>query len=79
MQTPFQSVLSSITSQTTMVTAIQGPNICEQTACIPNPCENDGRCELTDSMVGGYACTCTGGFTGRNCNEDVNECLDGKK
>ena len=61
-----------------MVTAIQGVDICEQTACTPNPCRNGGKCELTDNMVGGYVCTCAEGFTGRNCIDDVDECINGK-
>ena len=32
--------------------------------CSPNPCQNGGSCAASGSS---YACTCTGGFTGTNC------------
>lgn len=39
--------------------------------CNPNPCQNGGAC----ADVGGTAvCTCTAGWTGPNCQFDINEC-----
>jgi hypothetical protein len=32
--------------------------------CSPNPCQNDGTCAASGSS---YTCTCTGGYTGTNC------------
>jgi alpha-tubulin suppressor-like RCC1 family protein len=32
--------------------------------CSPNPCQNGGSCA---DGVGTYTCTCTGGYTGTNC------------
>jgi hypothetical protein len=32
--------------------------------CSPNPCQNGGTCAVTNSS---YTCTCTGGYTGTNC------------
>lgn len=32
--------------------------------CSPNPCENGGTCAASGSS---FTCTCTGGFTGTNC------------
>ena len=60
------------------MTRLQGENICEQTACLPNPCQNGGACSLSDTEELGYVCACTRGYVGRNCNEDRNECTDGK-
>ncbi|XP_019617020.1 PREDICTED: IgGFc-binding protein-like isoform X1 [Branchiostoma belcheri] len=41
-------------------------------ACESSPCHN-GAC--TNDNSGGYLCTCAAGWTGTNCDEDVNECL----
>ncbi|XP_078617279.1 uncharacterized protein LOC144885271 [Branchiostoma floridae x Branchiostoma japonicum] len=38
--------------------------------CAGNPCKH-GRCENKD---GGYKCTCSPGWTGQNCQQDINEC-----
>lgn len=46
---------------------------CEANACpSPNPCQHDGTCQASGS---GYTCTCTPGWTGTNCEIDINECL----
>ncbi|XP_033227185.1 protein crumbs isoform X3 [Belonocnema kinseyi] len=38
------------------------------------PCKNDGRCY---DQVNGFECDCSGtGYTGPDCSEDKNECLD---
>ncbi|XP_068684959.1 protein kinase C-binding protein NELL2-like [Montipora foliosa] len=41
--------------------------------CCYNPCLNNGKCLLgyTDKK---YVCECPPGFTGENCENDVNEC-----
>lgn len=39
--------------------------------CSPNPCKNGGECE---DGFNKYICRCVLGFTGTNCDEDVNEC-----
>jgi hypothetical protein len=59
------------------VTNLQGQNICEQTACLPNPCQNGGVCSLSDAEGRGYECTCKSGYTGITCNEDRDECTEG--
>ena len=59
-----------------MVTGVDGDNICEQTACLPNPCQNDGTCQLNDEAIGGYVCQCKEGYTGTDCTLDVDECLE---
>ncbi|XP_078675153.1 uncharacterized protein LOC144913015 isoform X3 [Branchiostoma floridae x Branchiostoma belcheri] len=43
-------------------------------ACESRPCHN-GACANDNS--GGYLCTCAAGWTGTNCDGDVNECLQG--
>ena len=72
-----QSVLSS-SGMSTMITDILAENLCEINSCSPNPCNNGGRCQLDDNVEGGYSCTCANGYTGVNCIEDVDECLDGE-
>ena len=34
--------------------------------CVNSPCQNNGKCNNVDE---GYICTCSGMFTGTNCNE----------
>ena len=61
-----------------MVTNVDGENICEQSACLPNPCQNRGSCQLNDDASGGFVCSCRGGYTGIVCSMDIDECLDSK-
>ncbi|MFH2010714.1 MAG: hypothetical protein ABI333_29200 [bacterium] len=42
-----------------------GPN------CTPNPCQNGGACTDTGS---GYTCDCAAGFTGDDCETNVDDC-----
>lgn len=60
------------------MTSVSGENICEESACLPNPCQNGGRCQLSNDAAGGFECSCQDGYTGVDCSEDVNECLDSK-
>ncbi|XP_048579921.1 neurogenic locus notch homolog protein 1 isoform X13 [Nematostella vectensis] len=39
--------------------------------CSSKPCKNGGTCR---EVNGAYSCTCKSGFTGKNCEQDVNEC-----
>lgn len=71
-----QDVLSS-SGVSTIVTDIVGEKLCEINSCSPNPCGNGGSCQLDDNIQGGYTCMCADGFTGANCMEDIDECLNG--
>ena len=45
--------------------------------CEPNPCQNHGIC--TDE-INKYSCNCTStGFDGKNCEEEINECLSSEE
>lgn len=49
----------------------QGPMIISnrtQDDCHPNPCLNGADCRLTDSS---FECLCTGGYTGRLCDQET--------
>lgn len=39
--------------------------------CLERPCSH-GKCRL---LEGGYACVCDLGFTGQNCDQEINECI----
>ncbi|XP_076027380.1 lactadherin-like isoform X2 [Genypterus blacodes] len=54
-------------------------NVTETGPCIPNPCSNDGSCEVTTPTRRGdvfseYVCKCQPGFQGAHCQTNVNEC-----
>ncbi|XP_076877600.1 milk fat globule EGF and factor V/VIII domain containing b [Brachyhypopomus gauderio] len=54
-------------------------NETETGPCHPNPCKNDGICEVDSSQRGdvftGYVCRCPKGFSGSHCQNNVNDCL----
>ena len=41
--------------------------------CSPNPCLNGALCV---TIPGGYSCSCTSGFTGNNCEQQLGKFLD---
>lgn len=43
-----------------------------QKFCFSHPCANNGTCHENETA---YECNCTYGFTGKNCNTEVNQCL----
>ena len=40
--------------------------------CYENPCENGATC--TAYGVNSYTCSCVAGYTGTNCETDIDEC-----
>ncbi|XP_031567729.1 uromodulin-like isoform X2 [Actinia tenebrosa] len=45
-----------------------GPNPCKE-----NPCQHEGVC-VPDYSLQDYKCTCKPGYTGKDCQRDINEC-----
>mmetsp|Transcript_22793 Transcript_22793/g.54071 ORF Transcript_22793/g.54071 Transcript_22793/m.54071 type:complete len:577 (-) Transcript_22793:112-1842(-) len=43
--------------------------------CLSDPCGDNGTCQDLIGGIGGYSCTCNKGWTGDNCERDINECL----
>lgn len=42
--------------------------------CLPNRCHNGAKCTPSPNYLD-FGCTCMSGYTGRLCNEDINECM----
>ena len=42
--------------------------------CTSSPCQNGGRCS---DHKNAYTCSCQSGFNGKNCETDVDQCVDG--
>ncbi len=54
----------------------EGSNICNNGSCSSSPCLNYGYCMNADNETdGGFKCVCPPGFTGKVCEENINECL----
>ncbi|XP_066512254.1 lactadherin-like [Hoplias malabaricus] len=56
-------------------------NATENGPCSPNPCKNDGECEMISSsrrgdVFNGYVCKCAPGFEGTHCHINVNDCAN---
>ncbi|CAH3116517.1 unnamed protein product [Porites lobata] len=43
--------------------------------CDSSPCKNTGKC-IPLYQKNGYKCTCMKGFTGRNCETNINDCVN---
>ncbi|XP_073237862.1 ZP domain-containing protein-like [Porites lutea] len=46
------------------------------TKCDPNPCMNGATCRPAPQSLVGYKCTCSPGYEGVNCDDDVDECAE---
>jgi len=44
-------------------------------ACVSNPCRLGASCE-TLPAGGSYQCVCETGWTGRDCDVDIDECAE---
>lgn len=43
--------------------------------CVKNPCLNGAICQ---NAIGSYKCNCKSGYTGRNCETDIDNCTPSK-
>lgn len=69
--------MSSITGQTVQTTGVEGEGVCPPGPCSPNPCVNGGVCSVNNDNT--FSCECVGGYTGRMCEEDIDECAGESK
>jgi hypothetical protein len=46
-------------------------------ACTSSPCQAGANCD-TSPINGSYTCSCTSGYKGVDCSEDIDECEQGK-
>ncbi|XP_053128741.1 lactadherin isoform X2 [Hemicordylus capensis] len=49
----------------------------EKDSCHPNPCLNDGECQLVPNrgdVFTEYVCNCPSGYEGKHCQNNMNEC-----
>ena len=56
-----------------MVTLVPGLRCEDDDPCVSNPCRSGSTCE-TLPATGGYECVCEMGWTGHDCDQDVDEC-----
>ncbi|CAH1240004.1 SVEP1 [Branchiostoma lanceolatum] len=47
--------------------------VCKKDPCLPTPCAR-GKCTPVNVNLGTFNCSCPGGWTGKTCDEDINEC-----
>uniref|UniRef100_A0A8R1DTH9 EGF-like domain-containing protein n=1 Tax=Caenorhabditis japonica TaxID=281687 RepID=A0A8R1DTH9_CAEJA len=57
-------------------TQVPGEAGCQKANCSVNSCHNGGTCVQTGNRDNERVCECQTGFTGNNCQYDINECLD---
>ena len=60
-----------IDGSVTVVEFEQPETMCNITACLSDPCQNQGKCLVRGS---GFVCQCPRGWGGRFCEQDSNEC-----
>lgn len=46
-------------------------DLMEVDECKSNPCKNEATCL---DLFGSYLCSCTDGWTGKDCSQDIDEC-----
>jgi len=69
----FEKAATNAVTDNVKVTSVSSNiTLCNRTVCSKNPCLHAGECsELKD---GDYQCQCKAEWTGKNCENDVNEC-----
>ena len=65
--------MSKSVGQSVSVTKIDTSKLCPPSPCGPNPCLNDGKCEVVNKTA---FCSCKDSWTGDRCEKDVNECTN---
>ncbi|XP_019637817.1 PREDICTED: sushi, von Willebrand factor type A, EGF and pentraxin domain-containing protein 1-like [Branchiostoma belcheri] len=50
--------------------------VCKKDPCLPSPCAR-GKCTRVNVNLGTFNCSCPRGWTGKTCDEDINECHEG--
>ena len=52
----------------------EGNNLCDEGVCVSSPCMNYGQCYPLYNETNSFECSCPPGYTGRLCEENVDEC-----
>jgi protocadherin Fat 1/2/3 len=74
---PFSNCTSGVAEVTcTCFTGYQGPDCSSESSsisvCASNPCQHGGTCTLGPPNA--YVCTCPNGFSGTNCDVNIDDC-----
>ena len=70
-----QKLLGDVLDAKVFFTKVNAPGMCEAHPCNSNPCLHGGECQ---EDAAGYKCLCKVGWSGNDCENDVNECLGGE-
>ncbi|CAH4031197.1 unnamed protein product [Pieris brassicae] len=57
-----------------LVVALENVHECQSNPCMSMPCKNGATCRAIEGSLTDYACSCSIGFQGSNCEERLDPC-----